>query len=55
MMTIKAGEFWIAEIQYTSGANAKKRPGLILWLDGQDAIVVLVTSAQPRANTDVYT
>jgi hypothetical protein len=25
MMTIKAGEFWLAEIQYTSGADAKKR------------------------------
>jgi mRNA interferase MazF len=39
MMTIKAGEFWLAEIQYTNGADAKKRPVLILWLDGQDAIV----------------
>jgi mRNA interferase MazF len=53
MMTIKAGEFWLAEIQYTNGADAKKRPVLILWLDGQDAIVALVTSAQPRTNTDV--
>jgi mRNA interferase MazF len=53
MMTIKAGEFWLAEIQYTNGTDAKKRPVLILWLDGQDAIVALVTSAQPRTNTDV--
>ena len=53
MMTIKAGEFWIAEIQYTNGADAKKRPVLILWLDGQDVIVALVTSAQPPTNTDV--
>jgi mRNA interferase MazF len=53
MMTIKAGEFWLAEIQYTNGVDTKKRPVLILWLDGQDAIVALVTSAQPRTNTDV--
>lgn len=33
MMTIKAGEFWLAEIQYTNGTDAKKRPVLILWLD----------------------
>jgi mRNA interferase MazF len=53
MMTIKAGEFWLAEIQYTNGTDIKKRPVLILWLDGQDVIVALVTSAQPRTNTDV--
>ncbi len=53
MMTIKAGEFWLTEIQYTNGADAKKRPVLILWLDGQDAVVAVVTSAQPRTNTDV--
>ncbi len=52
-MTTKAGEFWLAEIQYTNGTDAKKRPVLILWLDGQDAIVALVTSAPPRTNTDV--
>jgi mRNA interferase MazF len=26
MTTIKAGEFWLAEIQYTNGADTKKRP-----------------------------
>ncbi len=53
MMNIKAGEFWIAELQYTNGTAAKKRPVLILWLDGRDAIVAVVTSAKPRTNTDV--
>jgi mRNA interferase MazF len=53
MMTIKVGELWLAEIQYTNSADAKKRPVLILWLDGQDAIVAVVTSAPPRTNTDV--
>jgi mRNA interferase MazF len=53
MMSIKAGEFWIAELQYTDGTAAKKRPVLILWLDGRDAIVAVVTSAEPRTNTDV--
>jgi mRNA interferase MazF len=45
MINIKAGEFWIAELQYTNGTAAKTRPVLILWLDGRDAIVAVVTSA----------
>ncbi len=53
MTTIRGGEFWIAEIPYTSGADAKKRPVLVLWVDGQDAVVAVVTSAQPRTVTDV--
>ncbi len=32
-MTIKAGEFWVADIPFTSGGGSKKRPILILWLD----------------------
>ena len=27
-MIIKAGEFWLAEIQYTNGTAAKQRPVL---------------------------
>jgi mRNA interferase MazF len=52
-MTIKAGEFWIANIPFTNGINFKKRPVLILWIDADDAIVAAVTSAQPRTKTDV--
>jgi hypothetical protein len=29
LMTIKAGKFWLSEIQYTNDADAKKRPVLI--------------------------
>jgi len=32
---------------------SKKRPVLILWCDGDDVIVAVVTSAQPRSNTDI--
>jgi mRNA interferase MazF len=53
MTTIQAGEFWIAEIPFTSGATAKKRPVLILWIDGNDVVVAAVTSALPRTKTDV--
>ena len=53
MTTIQAGDFWVAEIPYTSGAASKKRPVLILWIDGNDVVVAAVTSAQPRTNTDV--
>jgi len=53
MTTIRAGDFWVAEISYTSGAASKKRPVLILWIDGVDAVVAAVTSAQARTPTDI--
>ena len=52
-MTIRPGEFWIAEIRFTSGAGTKKRPVLVLWPDGSDVVVSAVTSAKPRSNFDV--
>jgi mRNA interferase MazF len=54
MTIIQPGELWIADIPFTSGASSKKRPVLILWLDGQDAMVAVVTSAQPRTPMDVF-
>jgi mRNA interferase MazF len=53
MTTIQAGDFWVAEIPFTSGAASKKRPVLILWIDGQDVVVAAVAPAQPRTLTDV--
>jgi mRNA interferase MazF len=53
MMTIQAGEFWIADIPFTDGQGSKRRPTLILWLDGQDVVVAAVTSATPRSPTDL--
>ncbi len=35
---IQPGDFWVAEVPYTDGRGAKKRPVLILWLDGADAV-----------------
>ena len=52
-MTIQAGDLWVAEIPYTNGAASKKRPILILWIDGHDVMVAAVTSAQSRTITDV--
>jgi mRNA interferase MazF len=52
-MTMSSGEFWIADIPFTNGQASKKRPVLILWIDGQDAVVAAVTSAAPRTVTDV--
>jgi len=52
-MTITPGDFWIAEIAFTDGSATKKRPVLILWLDGQDVVVAAVTSVLPRTVTDV--
>jgi mRNA interferase MazF len=53
MMTVKAGELWIAEITFTDGSASKKRPILILWIDGDDVVVAAVTSSKPRTLTDV--
>jgi mRNA interferase MazF len=53
MITIRPGEFWVADIPFTDGSGSKKRPVLVLWLDGHDAVVAAVTSAAPRSSTDV--
>jgi mRNA interferase MazF len=53
MTIINPGELWVADIPFTNGASSKKRPVLVLWLDGQDAMVAVVTSAQPRTPMDV--
>jgi mRNA interferase MazF len=53
MTTILPGEFWIAEIPFTGGMAAKKRPVLVLWLDGRDVVVATVTSAAPRSLMNV--
>ena len=52
-MSIQPGEFWVADIRYTDGTASKKRPVLVLWLDGQDAVVAVVTTAVPRTPTDL--
>ncbi|MEG4495753.1 type II toxin-antitoxin system PemK/MazF family toxin [Microcoleus sp. F10-C6] len=53
MTTIEPGDFWVANIPFTSGAGFKKRPVLLLWLDGEDVVAAAVTSAKPRTQTDV--
>ena len=50
---ILAGEVWLANIPYTDQTTWKKRPVLVLWLDGADAVVAAVTTAAPRSATDV--
>ena len=49
----QAGEIWLAEISFTSGAGSKIRPVLVLWTEAADAVVAAVTSASPRTKTDV--
>ena len=53
MTTILLGDFWVADIPFTDGSASKKRPVLVLWLDGRDAVVAAVTSSAPRTLTDV--
>jgi mRNA interferase MazF len=52
-MMITPGDIWVAEIPFTNGSAAKKRPVLILWLEAQDVIVAAITSASARTLTDV--
>ncbi len=54
-MTIspEPGDIWLAEVAYTSGLAAKRRPVLVLWLDAEDAVVAVVTSVVPKTPTDV--
>ena len=47
------GEFWLADIPFTSGVASKLRPVLVLWTDAADVVVAAVTSAQPRSTTDI--
>jgi mRNA interferase MazF len=52
-MPIRLGDFWVADIPFTDRSTSKKRPVLVLWLDGLDAVVAAVTSAAPRSPTGV--
>lgn len=52
-MPIQPGEFWVADIPFTDGSASKRRPVLVLWLDGADLVAAAVTSAAPRSATDV--
>jgi mRNA interferase MazF len=52
-MIIRPGDYWVADIPYTDGSASKKRPILVLWLDGEDVVTSVVTSAAPRTPTDV--
>ena len=54
MTTIEPGDFWVANIPFTSSTGSKKRPILLLWLDGEDVVAAVVTSAKPRSQTDVF-
>jgi mRNA interferase MazF len=53
MTTIRPGEFWIADIPFTGGTGSKKRPVLVLWLDGADLVCAAVTTRDPRSRRDV--
>jgi mRNA interferase MazF len=52
-MPAQPGEFWVADIPFTDGTASKRRPILVLWLDGADLVAAAVTSAAPRSATDV--
>jgi mRNA interferase MazF len=39
MMTIRPRDFWVADIPFSDGSASKKRPVLVLWLDGHDMLL----------------
>jgi mRNA interferase MazF len=39
-MPIQSGELWVTDIPFASGSGSKKRPVVVLWLDGLDAVAV---------------
>ena len=41
-----------ADIPFTSGSGSKKRPVLVLWLHGQDAVVAAATSTVRLSRLD---
>jgi mRNA interferase MazF len=47
------GEFWLADIPFTSGVASKLGPVLVLWTDSGEVVMAAVTSARPRSTTDV--
>lgn len=53
MTTVRPGDFYVADIPFTNGTASKKRPVLVLWLEGDDAVVASVTTAAPRSPADV--
>jgi mRNA interferase MazF len=53
MMKVAPGELWLADIRFTDASASKIRPVLVLWLEGVDAIVAVVTASGPRTGTDV--
>ena len=38
MTSIEPGDFWVGNIPFTKGADSKKRPILLLWLDDEDVV-----------------
>ena len=46
-MPIRPGDFWVADIVFTDQSASKKRPVLVLWLDGADVVVAAVTATAP--------
>ena len=51
---MNGSDFGVANIPFTNGTDSKKRPLLLLWLDGEDVVAAAVTSAKPRSQTDVF-
>jgi mRNA interferase MazF len=54
MTTTRAGEVWLAEVEFTDGRGSKPRPMLVLFSDPRDSILAVVTSAAPRTPRDLF-
>jgi mRNA-degrading endonuclease toxin of MazEF toxin-antitoxin module len=53
MTTTRAGEIWLAEVEFPDGRGSKPRPMLVLFADAHDSILVVITSAPARSERDL--
>lgn len=53
MTTTRAGEVWLAQVEFADGTQSKPRPVLVLFTEHQDSVLAVVTSAAPRTPQDV--
>ena len=51
--TTRAGELWLAEVEFANGGGSQPRPMLALFSDPNDSVLAVVTSAAPRTPHDL--
>lgn len=53
MTTTRAGEVWLAEVEFVDATGSKPRPVLVLFSHGQDSVLAVITSTARRTDLDI--